>query len=331
VPRVGLVLGAGGVVGVAFHAGVLCGLSEGLGWDPRTVDLVVGTSAGSVTAAGLRAGIAAGDLYARVCGTKLSPEAAERLSRSERFIESGRESNPARLPAGMPAAPGVLVSAGLRPWKVRPAAVLAGLLPPGAVSTQHIADGVDVLYPNGWPSLETWICAVRLDTGLLTVFGRRGSPRVGMGEAVAASCAIPGYFTPVSIGGRRYVDGGAHSLTNLAGVAHEGLDLVVVSAPMSRTGPRGRGIRAVMREANRLQLQAEAARVRRAGTPVIAFSPTPGDLEAMGGNPMDRARQAPVARQARISTMSRLERSDVLERISVLARDRSGASPAGDR
>jgi NTE family protein len=63
--RIGLVLGAGGLVGHAWHAGVLAGLAEGLGWDPRTADVVVGTSAGSVVAAMLRGGLSAADVFAR--------------------------------------------------------------------------------------------------------------------------------------------------------------------------------------------------------------------------------------------------------------------------
>jgi NTE family protein len=228
----------------------------------------------------------------------------------------------------------VVLAAGRRPGRVRPGAVLAGLLPAGRISTAVIADGVDALFPGGWPSRPTWICAVRLDTGRLTVFGRDGAPPAGVGEAVAASCAIPGYFSPVVIDGVRYVDGGAHSTTNLASVAREQLDLVVVSAPMARAGtfpgmPPGipAAIGAVGRELNRLQLGIEARRLRARGTPVIAFSPTLEDRAVMGLNPMDPGRRAPIARQARRSVLARLARPEVQELLVPLL-GRGRAKPA---
>jgi NTE family protein len=64
-PRIGLVLGAGGVIGHAFHAGVLDGLCDATGWDPRDAEVIVGTSAGSVVGALLRAGFSPRDLAAR--------------------------------------------------------------------------------------------------------------------------------------------------------------------------------------------------------------------------------------------------------------------------
>ena len=318
-PRVGLVLGAGGMAGIAFHSGVLAALADVLGWDPRQAALVVGTSAGSVTGTGLRAGIPARDLYARVCGDELSAEGGAILARADAV--TGRpalRSGPPRIPTGLPAAPGLLLAAGRRPWRLRPGAVLAGLLPPGSVDGSPIAAGVDALFPHGWPDRPTWVCALRLSDGRRAVFGRPGSPPAPVGAAVAASCAIPGYFAPVAIDGTRYVDGGAHSLTNLTCVAPERLDLVVVSAPMARTGRRRPGLGAIAREANRIQLGREARRVLAAGTPVVLFSPTLHDQAAMGGNPMDPDRAEPVARQAYRSTVERLERPDMRRRLALL-------------
>jgi NTE family protein len=73
-PRRGLVLGAGGVTGHGFHAGVLCAVHEATGWDPRTAEVIVGTSAGAEVAALLRAGVSAADLAARAKGEPLSPQ-----------------------------------------------------------------------------------------------------------------------------------------------------------------------------------------------------------------------------------------------------------------
>jgi NTE family protein len=315
------------MTGLAYHAGVLSALADTLGWDPRSVDLVVGTSAGSITAAGLRAGLAASDIYARACGVPLSAEGEALLAASDAAVATSERLARAGRMRLVPAAPSVVLAAGRRPGRVRPGAVLAGLLPAGRISTSMIAGGVAALFPGGWPSKPTWVCAVRLDTGALTVFGRGDAPPAEIGDAVAASCAIPGYFAPVAIDGVRYVDGGAHSTTNLAAVWREGLDLVVVSAPMARAGtwpgvPPGipAAIGALGRELNRLQLGIEARRLKGRGTPVVAFSPTLDDRAVMGLNPMDPGRRAPIARQARRSAMARLERSDVQERLAALTK-----------
>ena len=316
--RIGLILGAGGMAGVAYHAGVLAGLAEGTGWDPRTADVIVGTSAGSLVAAGLRAGLSAPDIEARAEGVPLSPEGAALLEAADAAAGPAPDRAPplSFRPRG-PAAPGVLLAAGRPPWRVRPGAVLAGLLPPGTASTSAIETGLDALFGQRWPDRPMWLCAVRLESGRLTVFGRDGAPRARVGEAVAASCAIPGYFAPVSVAGARYVDGGAHSLTNVAEVARLGLDLVVVSAPMSRAGRR-RLTGTLVREVARVELGIEARRVRWRGTPVIAFQPVGADQDAVGRNYMDPRRQAGIARQARLSTLLRLERSDVQDRLAVL-------------
>src|SRR4051794_24014559 len=79
--RIGLVLGAGGATGHAFHAGVLSALAERTGWDPRTADVIVGTSAGSGVAAMLRVGLPASDMAARASGQPVSAEAARLVSR----------------------------------------------------------------------------------------------------------------------------------------------------------------------------------------------------------------------------------------------------------
>src|SRR5688500_14571542 len=80
--RVGLVLGAGGVVGSAFHAGVLSALADDTGWDRRGAEVVVGTSAGSGTGALLRAGLPAADLAAEALGGRMSPDGARVMARS---------------------------------------------------------------------------------------------------------------------------------------------------------------------------------------------------------------------------------------------------------
>ncbi|HVM51783.1 MAG TPA: patatin-like phospholipase family protein [Acidimicrobiales bacterium] len=302
-PTVALVLGAGGVTGGAFHAGVLAALAETTGWDPRSAALVVGTSAGAATGAALRAGLPAPDLAARALGDQLSEEGRDVLRRAGAPVAPPPVPRRPRARLGPPAGLGALAGALRRPWRVRPGAVLAGLLPAGSVPTDDISGGIGALHPAGWPAASLWVCAVRLDDGALVVFGRDPS-RATVGEAVAASCAIPGWFAPVEIDGARYVDGGAHSFTNVAEVAPQRPDLVVVSSPLSRYGP------------GRAQLALEVQRVRRRNIPVVTFEPTGEVASAMGANAMDPSRRPAVVRAAR--TMARRRVEDLGDRLSAL-------------
>ncbi|HEU5152090.1 MAG TPA: patatin-like phospholipase family protein [Iamia sp.] len=318
-PRIGLVLGAGGTVGGAFHAGVLAALAEATGWDPRTATVVVGTSAGSITGTGLRVGLSAADAYARSLDLPASPEGArilapiEGTSARRGFTRTG----PRRLrpPTAVAA---TLAGAVARPLAARPGALLAGLVPDGVVSTDVIAAGVTALTGDAWPADPLWVCAVRQRDGRRVVFGR-GDRRPPLAAAVAASCAIPAFFAPVEVDGEAHVDGGAHSPTNADVLRDEPLDLVVVVSPMSIAG---RGLRLApdqpARRWARARLDAEARRLRRAGLPVLAFQPTAADAAVMAGNALDPAKRGPVARRAHASTRARLERPDVAERVALL-------------
>ncbi len=187
------------------------------------------------------------------------------------------------------------------PWDVRPGAVVAALLPAGRVSTDMITGGVEPLFGDSWPPRPLWVCAVRLDDGRRVAFGREGAPDAAVGDAVAASCAIPAFFEPVEIGGQRYVDGGVHSPTNLDLLAGERLDLVIVSSPMSRAGRGSPAASAdgALRTWSRAQLDREVLGLRRRRTPVVAFQPTPDVITVMGPNAMDPTRRAAVSVAAR--------------------------------
>src|SRR5450755_4614662 len=300
-PRVGLVLGAGGVAGGAFHAGVLAAIAAATGWDPRRATVVVGTSAGSITGASLIAGLSAGDLLARSEDRPMSA-AGTRLMAG---VGPPRRPPPLRA-GGRPRRPADIAA---RPLEARPLALAAGLLPEGRVGTELISAAIAGLPLHSWPGGRLWVCAVRERDGRLVVFGRDQRPPIP--DAVAASCAIPGFYRPVGIDGELFVDGGAHSPTNADVLAGLGLDLVVVSSPMSVVGP---GLRLAfdqpVRRWSRLVLETEARRLRREGTHVIAFQPTAADAAVIGPNPMDPGRRAVVARQARDSTLRRLARAD---------------------
>ena len=105
-----------------------------------------------------------------------------------------------------------------------------------------------------------------------------------MGDAIAASTAIPGYFRPVLIGGQRFVDGGAWSMHSLDLLAGAGLDLVIVSAPMSTADLVAPEAGNLLRVPVRRQLDREVAKVRAAGTRVVTFQPDAALRHVMGSN-----------------------------------------------
>ncbi len=316
-PRVGLVLGAGGVAGGAFHAGVIAALADATGWDPRDASVIVGTSAGSIAGASLRARLPAADLLARAQDRPLSAEGRRVMAKVGpiRPLPSLRPARSRRPPVELAA---TVARAARRPFTTRPAALLAALLPEGTVSTDVISEGMGALFTDSWPTAPLWICAVRQADGRRVVFGRAGAtPPVA--DAVAASCAIPGFFSPVEIDGQSYIDGGVHSPTNADVVRREELDLVLVSSPMSRQGRRPRlAADEAMRAWAGGVLAAEVLRLRRRRLPVLAFQPDGAVLDAMGLNAMDPARRADIARAAYESTRQRLARADVAGRLAVL-------------
>ncbi len=296
--RIGLVLGAGGCVGVAYHGGVLAAIEEATGWDPRTADVIVGTSAGSLSAALLRSGLPAGDLRA------VSEDLPLSLAGSV-LAEIGQPHRPTVSPFDLLrprrlADPAAAVRGLLRPWRATPGGLMAALLPEGLASTDPIAEGLDRVAAGAWPSDPLWVCAVRLGDGQRVVFGRRGAQETTLGRAVAASCAIPWYYRPVRVGAERYVDGGVVSLHNLDLVADGSIDLVVVSAPMSFSGkwPPWRPDTA-FRHSVRMWLERDAGRLRRRGIDVIVVAPDTRAIEAMGLDPMDARHRARISRQAR--------------------------------
>ncbi len=303
-PRVGLVLGAGGVLGSAWMVGALAALETRLDRTLGELDLVLGTSAGSVLGAALRCGMGVDELITHQSGA----DAVDRLP-DVRTIE--RESGDGRPPVPLPwiGSPRLLAAAAVAPCRVPPLVAATALLPVGRARMGALIRLVDSLQErigvttDRWvPGSPLWVVAVDYDSGRRVVFGREGAPPSSVADAVLASCAIPGWFTPQIIDGHRYIDGGVASTTSLGLLAREGapeLDEVYVLAPLASRAydhpldPVASVERGVRRVVSRW-LDREVRAVRATGTRVTVLTPGPRDLTAMGGNLMNPRRRARV-------------------------------------
>ena len=215
--RIGLVLGAGGVKGGAWLTGGLDALAEQTGWDPASADCIVGTSAGSMIGALLASGVPPWFMVAHSRGetfegvTDAQGRAAADADRSGGAVFQIHRGFPGIGPGSFP----LLLRTITRPSRHTPAAALSAWLPRGIVSTEPLRQQVRRVMPRGWsPHPDLRIIACDYATGRRVAFGTAGAPPAELADAVAASCAIPGFYRPVQIAGRSYIDGGVYSASN---------------------------------------------------------------------------------------------------------------------
>jgi NTE family protein len=258
-----LVLAGGGVTGIAWELGVLVGLRDAGVDVAGSADLVVGTSAGSVVGAQLGSGLDLDDLYARQFDDDHGEIAAELdlqlLATIFGELAGGRlPDQAARARMGALALQAETVD------EPRRRAVIERRLP-----------------SHEWPERSLLVTAVDAIDGDFVVFDR--STGVSLVDAVHASCAVPGVWPPVTIGDRRYVDGGIRSIANADLAA--GHDRAVVLAPMS--GPAA------------WTVEPELAALRSGGTEVVLVVADDETTAAMGDNPLDPAFRAAAAEAGR--------------------------------
>lgn len=312
-PRRGLVLGGGGVLGAAWAVGALQAIEEVHGIDPREFDVIVGTSAGSVLGALVGAGVSIEALRDHQRGAPIAEGPLAGYLWDYETATGGRRPSMPRLRG--PGSVRLMASSLRHGLKMPPTAVLSAFMPVGNGSLERVGHLIDAITPFGeWsPHQALWIVAMDYEAGHRVVFGRDDAPPAPLADAVMASCAIPGWFEPVSIDSRTYVDGGAWSATSADVLAGQGLDEVYVVAPMvsfetdepdsllSRLERRWRG--SVTR-----RCASEVEELREAGASVTVLGPGREDLEAMGGNIMDGRRRLEVLETSLKTSRVALER-----------------------
>jgi NTE family protein len=251
-----LVLGGGGVAGIAWETGILQGIADESAATARALldsDVLVGTSAGSAVVAQVGSGLSLEDLFARqVRGTPAE-------------IDPG---------VGVDAVTELFLAALSQPdaTAVQKRQRIAAV----ALATETVAESVrrsviaQRLPTHAWPDRVLRVTAIDTATGELVVFERDSG--VDLVDAVAASCAVPGVWPPVTIGDRRFMDGGIGSTINLDVADDCDVAVVLVPAGVSAPSPFGAG---------------PAAKIAAFGGPVLGVFADDESLAAFGPNALD--------------------------------------------
>jgi len=260
-----LVLGAGGLAGIAWMTGLLTGLAEA-GDDLTGADLIIGTSAGAHVAAQLRSGLPLTDLFARQADPSRQP--AEKMAGLD-ISKLAAEIRP--YLAGARTAAEIRQRIG--------AYALVALTVPEDVRRTVIEGRLPARY---WPARPIRLTAVDAATGELRVFDSASD--ASLVDAVAASSALPGLWPPVTIGGRRYVDGSVRSADNADLAA--GFSRITVISPI--------GFDSLIPSS--LPLREAVGKLRADGSAVTVLVPDRASAVVMRTNTLDPATRTPAAR-----------------------------------
>ncbi len=274
-----LVLGGGGPVGIAWESGLLAGLAKA-GLDLGGADFIMGTSAGSFV--GMRLAFGA------ETATMADPILAERPPQapsSERA--AGAAGGPPADLAPLMRLMGEAQGGTRDPAEVRREIGAFALAAPTMSEDDFIASfgrTMAGLPQDAWPPRAYAATAVDALTGAFQMW--TGADGVGIGRAVASSCSVPGVYPPVTIKGRRYIDGGMRSSTNAdQATGHE--KVFVVALRLSAGSEVGDRIAA--------RLDEEVRSLEAGGATVTLIVPDDGSRAAMGVNLMDFRKRADAA------------------------------------
>ena len=273
-----LVLGGGGPVGIAWESGLVAGLAQG-GVDLGGADFTLGTSAGSFVGARLAMGAEAATFADAIVADRIPGEA--------------------RRPAGGGGPPPDLsalmrlmgeAQGGLRnPAEVRQEIGAFALAAPTMAEDAFIETfgrSFSTLPVDAWPGRGFACTAVDAETGAFQLWTAESG--VGVVRAVASSCSVPGVYPPVTLNGRRYIDGGMRSSTNAdMAVGHEVVLVVAV-----RTGAAG----GALAERIAARFEEEVETLKDSGATVVTITPDEASVAAFGVNLMDFRRRPDAAR-----------------------------------
>lgn len=295
-----LVLGGGGAPAMAYAAGALRALADHGGIDLSEAKAMIGTSAGAIVAADLRLGRSFEEIMLGATGGDSDASSAQ--------IGKAWRSKPdlaRRLVGSMWIMARTALPVRLR--LVEPPALVQRAFP-GSLLRLSDRDWASNRFPPKWPDKVLWLVTSDLDRGNRVVLAADAPVMATLPQAVQASCAVPGLYPPVRVDGRRLVDGGVHSVTNLDLAVRARSAAVIALAPMSfeASGPP-RSLAALVRTRFNAQVAKEAAAVRRSGAALLLLRPTADEVRHHGVNILSRQGNATVMEMAYESVTLRLE------------------------
>jgi NTE family protein len=277
-----LVLGGGGILGEAWMSSVLAGLAEASGFDPHGCEAYLGTSAGSIVAAALVAGV---DLRTRLDELPKQPDVPDEAVEAETPLLARALGQVGKAVGPLAALTLPLMTPGgalLRQRALR-------RVTPGRQSLAQVSSIVDE-WDIAWDG-RLRISAVDMDSGRRVMFGEEGTPEASVADAVQASCAIPGFFRPIEIDGRRYVDGGVWSPTNMDRAPVERGSRVLCLNPTAALTPSSGQRYGAMGLLSRSLAAIEATYLEHRGAHVQVVAPDNASTAAMAGRLMDGRRR----------------------------------------
>ncbi|HEY0437684.1 MAG TPA: patatin-like phospholipase family protein [Phenylobacterium sp.] len=276
-----LVLGGGGPVGIAWESGLVAGLAQA-GCDLGEADFILGTSAGSFVGARLALGADRKTFADPIVADRIPGDGANQRAGSSR---TGPPPDLSRLMALMAEARG-----GARnPAKVR-AEIGAWALAAQTMSEEAFIESFGHSFASlpvdAWPKRGFACTAVDAETGAFQLW--TSEAKVGVVRAVASSCSVPGVYPPVTLNGRRYIDGGMRSATNADMAAGYDMVLVVAIQVAGSSGP--------LAEQTAARFNDEIESLQGGGATVVTITPDEASVAAFGPNLMDFRRRPDAAR-----------------------------------
>lgn len=288
---------------MAYITGVLHALEEEAGLSINDADLIVGTSAGSVVGAYLRAGWTPRDMWLMAMDEHPDLAAIGGQTAASAEIMTPAFRSPVELMRRGIGSAYIAARSVARRMPLPVPALLADLFPGGLFTMTEGVRRFKEELPEAWPDRDLYLCAVDINTGRRVVLGRPGSPSIDLPHAVMASSAIPGVYKPVRCGRMTLVDGGAHSTTNLDLAVQARCDRIIGVAPMAfDTSAAPSSLRQLIRRWPARSLGAEAAMARGRGADVYLFRPSAQEVDLHGVNMMRVEGLDQVAKAAYEST-----------------------------
>ncbi len=264
-----LVLGGGGITGIAWELGIVLGLKEG-GVDVTNFDLIVGTSAGSNVGAMITSGLTLEEHFNLLLKFAVKIQSSMKSDNNEFgkiMLDAIRNSQD--------------------PQKAR-ANIGKAALAADTISEEEYLKTISALLPQHEWNKETRLVinAVDAESGEWVTFDRDSG--VPLLLALMASSAVPGVYPPTTINKHRYIDGGMSSRTNADVAKDEDLVLILSTEPGTMTEQTGH-------MTHRITFEEELQVLKDSGAKILVITPDEESLLAKGDNPMNPEKLSPSA------------------------------------